>query len=1105
MITNITNKDLIHKLDPEYDNFVKVLAETQRDLSLICFLGAGTSIFQGYKNWSGYVQDLIQYWKSHLEDVMGPDSLLPEVYSGDLKFLDWLNEKSGFDNKRKVDMVHYLIKKYSKPKSNNKTEWINNYKKHENDFEHYYFLKIAPLKKNNEIIDQLIKMSGFFITTNYDDQLERGFENYFESKPNILNDVNDLTDSKLPNKTILHLHGKPVRPGVLLVSSSRSYNQLYLNNNNFKEKLRKQIQKQGSKVLLFIGSSLQEEEILHLFTFNEPKIKKYALMKYRKDLDQTGANLLKDYYEQEKKINIIWYGKKYADLPIFLSILNEDVNKQLEKNSSFVSANTILQNLRNHDYTSFAENVTRAFRNNEYFIDSCFKDNLDSISIEILMNNRSFLSKVLNGYEFINFWSEVNRNFNSLSHNLVSKLINIIEDMPGISGEYNIVNILYKYSNFLDQKSRVNFLLKRVSKFLFRSDKPCRLCNNLEKILWLLTNFSEKNYFYSFNSILHFEGNKKIIFKLSSNTLKSLLKIINKDKFVQAANFKQLINDERWNTLYFLLKEERLKYNLSSDFPNYFYRNKLIQRLLINLALENALPSNINLEKLIKNINYKDKLLGRETNAFVKRFVPSKEKMKDFYIDGWSTYDLSSVRDKPFYKVTPLESKEAVDDLILNLKKALRLRPTVNNQNLYGEKENLIEVLNNSTTWDNFARYNILFLEKAINDQTIFIKYLSEINEMLIEGVKRHLVSNNLLDIYLWRFFQIPHVGLKPENINFLEFLSKHGSTSHEKLLYDHLFKIDPVQLSFHSKTTTNNDSQKWILLDDFLDSEACEYYSLIETLIKNNTKEFNDKYKRKFINGINSMNEIERDYIKGRFYQYFIKDKDLQSENSFIGFSHKYQINYNIGKFFASQIIKLLNSNFHEEFCEHNIIFILLYILNPHEAQMTTPIEAKNYKKTLIVIMLKNFLCDKLTIPNNAIQWAEWLMKNITDSYQTILNLIIQNIIHFPQGNQLFNLLIDKSRAIKKYSLSLKYVYFKSKIKYSKDCFKLILKIINTLFQRHLLNINYMLPIEIDSILGAMYKNSYPELIKQALKISRQFLLPDDQKHLEKKYLGVH
>lgn len=470
----------IHDLNPNYKGFIGIIASTQKSLSLICFLGAGTSISQGYKNWDGYVQDLIQYWKSHLQDLINEKTLYQAVQATDIKSLDWLNEKSGYSNKRKVDFVHYIIKKYCKPQKKDENFWKNMYFEHVNDFEKSYFLKISPINSNNEIIDQLLNLSALFITANYDDQIEKSFRKFFHSEPNTLNDINELENNKLTDKSILHLHGTPKYKGVMLVSSSASYNKLYLENNNYKEKLIDQIKQQGSTVLLYVGSSLQEEEILNFFNFDQPKLQKFALMKLDMETDQ--ANLVRDYYKAEKNIDIIWYGKRYSDLPKFLKLLNQDVRNYLAEKSTFISAEVILDDLKNAHYLKLDKHVTKAIKNNEEILDSCFKNNLDEKSIEILINNKLFVNKLLQGYRFSFFFKEVNKYYSTLSNSVIEELIEIIKKMPGIRGEYNSVHILYKHSKKLRPKSKFDFLFKYTSKFLFRTYNPFQLNNMMERI-----------------------------------------------------------------------------------------------------------------------------------------------------------------------------------------------------------------------------------------------------------------------------------------------------------------------------------------------------------------------------------------------------------------------------------------------------------------------------------------------------------------------------------------------------------------------------------------------------------------------------------------------
>ena len=80
-------------------------------------------------------------------------------------------------------------------------------------------------------------------------------------------------------------------------------------------------------MLLFIGSSLQEEEVLNLFSSDSLNLKKYALMQLRDDISEDQANLVKEYYREEKNIEIIWYGHNYSDLPIFLQKMNKSVQE----------------------------------------------------------------------------------------------------------------------------------------------------------------------------------------------------------------------------------------------------------------------------------------------------------------------------------------------------------------------------------------------------------------------------------------------------------------------------------------------------------------------------------------------------------------------------------------------------------------------------------------------------------------------------------------------------------------------------------------------------------------------------------------------------------
>lgn len=309
----------------EFDEFAEKIVDSQVNSSLIYFISAGVSASQGYVNWNGYIEKLIEFWESHLQDLtQNRNTFYDKVEASDIAKLDWLKQQS-YDNKLKVDLVHQLIKKYCHRKSDQKLD-MDLYEKHVNDFESFYFLEIEPINSQNKILDELVKQSGLFITTNYDQQIEKAYNREYQMMPNIIRDASEVPNNNvLPDTTVIHLHGTPDKDNVLLVSSATSYNILYFDNPNYRTNLLKQIYNKHSPVIVFVGSSLQEQEVLHFFKDNKNNSTKYALMQYifpDEEIGKKEAQFIKDYYENNRQIKIIWYGKDYKDLPDFLELLN---------------------------------------------------------------------------------------------------------------------------------------------------------------------------------------------------------------------------------------------------------------------------------------------------------------------------------------------------------------------------------------------------------------------------------------------------------------------------------------------------------------------------------------------------------------------------------------------------------------------------------------------------------------------------------------------------------------------------------------------------------------------------------------------------------------
>ena len=62
--------------------------------------------------------------------------------------------------------------------------------------------------------------------------------------------------------------------------------------------------------------------------------------------------------------------------------------------------------------------------------------------------------------------------------------------------------------------------------------------------------------------------------------------------------------------------------------------------------------------------------------------------------------------------------------------------------------------------------------------------------------------------------------------------------------------------------------------------------------------------------------------------------------------------------------------------------------------------------------------------------------------------------------------------------------------------------KVIEGLFINGLLVISHSLTFNCSEVVKKMAENNYQDLIKDFLEVTKQFLLPEDQKELEVKYL---
>ena len=302
--------------DTEYKKLVKDLGEAIRQQKLVIFVGAGVSISQGYPNWNNYIEHLIKYWQGQILAESSEKNLGREHH-----LIFDLISKSDISNKRKVDLVNYELKKV----------FGEDFEKRRLDFERGYFKNLLPYSMVNPILESLASLDAIFITSNYDYEIE----NHTKRLKNTVVTINDLNEfqykknGKLQFGDVLHIHGTPDCDVDYFVSSSADYSKTYLKARENFDSLVKWF-KNTKPTVLFIGAGLEEDEILSLLHEGS---KNYALMKSENTgnskVDERYKNIVEEFFNFENHTQIIWFGDKFEDLPIFIEKLVSDINEEL--------------------------------------------------------------------------------------------------------------------------------------------------------------------------------------------------------------------------------------------------------------------------------------------------------------------------------------------------------------------------------------------------------------------------------------------------------------------------------------------------------------------------------------------------------------------------------------------------------------------------------------------------------------------------------------------------------------------------------------------------------------------------------------------------------
>ena len=593
-------------MDSSYKKLVTDLSEAIKQQKLVIFVGAGVSIFQGYPNWNNYVDHLIKYWQGHVL----AESKNRNIGIEQIQIFDLILSKSDISNKRKVELVNQELK----------IIFENDFENRRLDFEKAFFKNLLPYSTVNPTLQHLASLNAILITSNYDYEIE----NHFKLLKNTVTTVNDLNEFQKIKKgnlfpgDILHIHGTPDCDVKYFVSSSADYSQTYLRNRKNYNDLVKWF-KNTRPTVLFIGAGLEEDEILSLLHEGS---KNYALMKEEKSsnskVDEHYKTIVENFFNSENHTQIVWYGDKFEDLPVFVEKLVSDINEELGVHEFHNEWNKLLNSsVEQESYNKSLDNISS---------DSNFFSSLIHRVIEI--DNPQLNSLLLGGLlqgetinkikssSFSTFWKFISQNIVELSSNDWEKIYSII-----VQGDQKCImdDMYFVYNHAIEKNFFDNEKLNELREVISEDSNVINSSFNKDSTLlgyWFVKTF-ERN-----DNYLYIEDVGELEFDLNLYNIEKIASVLNNSQKYRYYSFEYLQEENDNIELFYQLAKTNKLFLEGESFqvsvPDKLLDTRLVQKLLVQLDNETGLNQNL-VNKLIEYIDFSDIHFGEELNTFVNK------------------------------------------------------------------------------------------------------------------------------------------------------------------------------------------------------------------------------------------------------------------------------------------------------------------------------------------------------------------------------------------------------------------------------------------------------------------------------------------------------
>ncbi|WP_341864545.1 SIR2 family protein [Leuconostoc citreum] len=873
------------------------MSEAMKKGRLVFFVGAGISRIQGYPGWDEYIDNLLVYWQSHLRDSnTNPESMLNVETIRELA-------KSNISNKRKVDILYQLLENVF----DSETFAIKKV-----EFERYYFNELVPIVTQNPVLTQLSKLDAVYLTTNYDNQIEKHLDDMKTiSVP--VKDITELTDNITVN-SVIHLHGTPSGQVEHFISSSSSYKKHYYSNNPDIERLRRLI-KEKELLLIFIGSSMEEDEVLSLLS--DGKTKNIAFLT-AEETDVPGKNairhLIENYHSNTNNTQVYWYGSEFSELAGFIEKLVDDVNRVTYPEAE----NHELGNWHLFkDVNAEDDAIIDIINDSKNDTLQAYLRDLNSTSDLANQRARQLLASNIFSEKDqevpFQVWSILLANISIINSEKIDKIIEYVLG-NNMSYRYPDVHELIDKLTLKDKtKNRFEMILgaKDDIEYTSFSKNP----NILGwKLVFEISKDIDATLFFNNNDLkynLVHEAVEKLqeYFKDSQSEL-NMIKFESAEMIVQRPAFGALYQALLKNSITFEGTDWK------DGIPDILIPSPIFIKLFMLLYKDKLLPENL-VTKIIQISDFSDTKYGQLFNNFyadneeaIKKQHPGIKKVD--YVDGISVLSTGFERERALINEQQLLSldEKAIVDILVNEEKFLKNEYL---QKVYETIDFFKELLQQQTTKvaeivNNVLKNNVTQLYTAY--KKLYIWYLfDEKNKLNLDGSMIQLILGQYVPNKLSSFDFL--------DADFFENLLK---------LDDYVEKASRFLLQCDIKAFPDvMPSHGDFTYEEFFQSPIGSFLNLFASIEKEiNTLNSN------IIDAINDIPfEKVKNFMYGRHYEYF-SNEQLQNIFAFKGFSSRYKMSIEMTVVFKDVVISILNAGLHDAWIESNTALVALEQINP-------------------------------------------------------------------------------------------------------------------------------------------------------------------------------